>query len=345
MIIFVIIGALIGAGFASGQEIYLFFYRYGKNGILGLLICSILIGIVIYKTFIIILKNKNITNYKLFLDEIFHAKKSKKKYLNFSYISNIIINIFLLITFYIMISGFGAYFEQEFNINSIIGAIILAIICYYIFMTSIKGVTKANTIVVPILILCILIIGLKNVSQINFENIGKNITTIPKGWFLQSIIYCSYNIILLIPVLVNLREYLKSKKQIIKISVLTGIIVFILAINIYLLMVNVDVNFKNLEMPAVYVISQKFANFRGIYGIVILLSIFTTAISIGMGFLENVVKNKKNYPQIAAIMCISSVLVSKIGFSNLVKILFPVFGYLGLLQIIFIFVRFHKLHT
>ena len=30
MIIFTIIGALIGAGFASGQEIYLFFYKYGK---------------------------------------------------------------------------------------------------------------------------------------------------------------------------------------------------------------------------------------------------------------------------------------------------------------------------
>ena len=41
----VIIGALIGAGFASGQEIFSFFYIYGKNGIYGILIMSILIGI------------------------------------------------------------------------------------------------------------------------------------------------------------------------------------------------------------------------------------------------------------------------------------------------------------
>ena len=34
MIIFSIIGALIGAGFASGQEMYLFFYRFGIYGIL-----------------------------------------------------------------------------------------------------------------------------------------------------------------------------------------------------------------------------------------------------------------------------------------------------------------------
>ena len=35
-IVLVIIGALVGAGFASGQEIYSFFYLYGKNGIYGI---------------------------------------------------------------------------------------------------------------------------------------------------------------------------------------------------------------------------------------------------------------------------------------------------------------------
>ena len=70
-----------------------------------------------------------------------------------------------------------------------------------------------------------------------------------------------------------------------------------------------------------------------IYGIVILGSIFTTAISLGISFLQNTVKNKKSYTQIALIMCITSVIISKIGFSNLVNILYPIFGYLGILQI------------
>ena len=37
-IIFVVIGALIGAGFASGQEIYVFFYSYGIKGFIGIII-------------------------------------------------------------------------------------------------------------------------------------------------------------------------------------------------------------------------------------------------------------------------------------------------------------------
>ena len=39
-IVFVIIGTVIGAGFASGQEIYLFFFSYGIKGLIGILISS-----------------------------------------------------------------------------------------------------------------------------------------------------------------------------------------------------------------------------------------------------------------------------------------------------------------
>ena len=65
--VFVIIGTVIGAGFASGQEIYIFFYQYGLNGILGIIFSSFLIGIVIYKVLNICKKNQ-VKNYKGFLN-------------------------------------------------------------------------------------------------------------------------------------------------------------------------------------------------------------------------------------------------------------------------------------
>ena len=73
---FVIIGTLIGAGFALGQEVYTFFFSYGINGILGIIISSLIIGYTIYKTFKIIEKN-NIKNYKEFLDFFIKMKKLK----------------------------------------------------------------------------------------------------------------------------------------------------------------------------------------------------------------------------------------------------------------------------
>ena len=47
--VFVIVGAVVGAGFASGQEIYSFFNIYNENGLIGIIISSILLGIIIYK--------------------------------------------------------------------------------------------------------------------------------------------------------------------------------------------------------------------------------------------------------------------------------------------------------
>ena len=151
-VVFVIIGTLIGAGFASGQEIYTFFFSYGINGILGIVISSSIIGFTIYKTFKIVEKN-NIKNYKDFLN--FFIKNEKIKEL-----INSVINIFILVSFYIMIAGFGAYLEQEINLNNFIGSSILAILCIILFKTNINGIVKINEILIPILI--VVVLGIRN---------------------------------------------------------------------------------------------------------------------------------------------------------------------------------------
>ena len=333
-VVFVIIGTFIGAGFASGQEIYLFFFSYGINGLIGILISSILMGYVIYKTLKII-KQYNVQNYKEFLDRIIYKKTTKyNKNSSIAKVINLVVNTFTLVTFFIMIAGFGTYFAQEFGINQLVGSFILATITYIILNTSVKGVVKANGIIVPILIILVGIIGILNIKNLPLLQI-KNYM-IPNNnieFILQAVLYASYNSILLIPVLITLNKYIKNKKQITKISILSSVIIAIMSTLIFLLLTKVDVDIEKLEMPAVYVVSNMFYILKYLYGFVILGSIFTTTISLGMSFLQNTSKNEKSYSHIALIMCITSVIVSKIGFSNLVNLLYPVFGYLGLLQI------------
>lgn len=331
-IVFVIIGTLIGAGFASGQEIYVFFFSYGIEGFIGIIISSVVMGVLIYKTLGIINKY-NINSYKDLLDILIKNKK-ENKYFNFKNIINLIINISILVTFFIMIAGFGAYFEQQFGINSLVGSSILAILNFVIFLTSVKGVIKANELLVPMLIVFLVIIGFINIIDINIVKLGNYIIrTNQSNYILSAIIYASYNSILLIPVLITLKKYINTKKQILFISLISTIIVILLATIIFLILIRVDVDITKLEMPAVYVVSNIFKFLEVIYGFIILGSIFTTSISLGTSFLQNVSKNKKSYTQIATIMCITSVLISKIGFSNLINLLYPIFGYLGLIQI------------
>ena len=108
----------------------------------------------------------------------------------------------------------------------------------------------------------------------------------------------------------------------------------ILALSIYIAMIKIDVNINNLEMPISYIVSNQFPYLKILYGIVILASILTTAISLGEGLIQNICKNQKNKKIILIFICITSIPISQIGFSNLINILYPIFGYLGLIQII-----------
>ena len=149
-IVFVITGAIVGAGFASGQEVYLFFFSHGIKGIIGIVISSFIIGVVISKTLKIINDN-NINTYNEFLDYLIKNKKKKL-------LINSIINIFILVTFYIMIAGFGAYLQQEYKIDITLGSAILSLLCFIILKSNVKGFVKSNEILIPILLIVITVI-------------------------------------------------------------------------------------------------------------------------------------------------------------------------------------------
>ena len=325
--VFVTIGTLIGAGFASGQEIYIFFYQYGIKGILGIIISSMLLSFVTYKV-LNISKEKEVTNYKSFLNKFI----KQERYLE---IFNSIMNIFILITFYIMIAGFGAYFEQQWGIHALIGSTLLAFICYFVFLRDVSGLIKVSQYIVPLLIGSLLLIGM---NVIDFRNIFEMIHYVPENtswkWILDSVLYGSYNTILLIPVLIALRNLISNRKEQGMISVLTAIFIIFLSFIVFFMLGKINGNIQNLEMPAVYVASKISPIFEYLYGFIILSSILTTSISLGTSLLENIANTKEKYKQYAILICISSILVSNIGFSNLVNLLYPIFGYIGLVQII-----------
>ena len=106
---------------------------------------------------------------------------------------------------------------------------------------------------------------------------------------------------------------------------------------IYVLLMKPNADISNLEMPVVYVIRTFFSKFKAIYAFIILASIFTTSISIGIGLLQNVSKSKKSYTQFVLFMCITSLIISNFGFSKLVNFVYPLFGYIGIIQILLIF--------
>ena len=66
------------------------------------------------------------------------------------------------------------------------------------------------------------------------------------------------------------------------------------------------------------------------------MSIFTTAISVGTSFIRNINKSKEKSNWLIAFMCLSSIIFSNFGFTNLINLIYPILGILGLLQIYYI---------
>lgn len=275
------------------------------------------------------IRDKEVENYHQYIEAIGIHHRLKE-------IINIIINIFLLISFYIMVAGFCTYFQQEFGISTLIIGIIMATVCYFTFINSIEGVTKTNTILIPILIVIIIFIGMKN--ELSIENLLGNIQEIPvtrENWLISSIEYASYNSILLIPILIGLKKYSYHHEK--SISIISAILFLILSLILYNLICTEKSQIQNIELPLVHIVKQYGKMYQYICGTVIVAAIFTSAVSAGYGFIQNCAKNQKSYQKIAMLICISSLFVIRIGFSKLVDLLYPVFGLLSLIQLFFIF--------
>ena len=305
-----------------GQEIYSFFYSFGIWGILGIIIASIFLGIIIYKT-LIISKKYNLNSYNELLNKIVKNKLIKK-------IIKIIINIFLISSFYIMIAGFSAYFYQEYSINKIISSLILVILCYITFNKNAEKIIQINTILIPIIIVIFIIFGINNIKSIENVELIKSENNF--FWIISGIIYTSYNSITLIGLTGIMNKYMKNKKNCIEVAILTSIIFMALAIIIYLLLINLN---TQVEIPMLYIANKFGGLYKILYSVIILIAIFTTAISEGYSFLANI-SNKKTYRIINFVMCALGIPISLLGFANLVNIVYPIFGVVGMLQITYL---------
>lgn len=316
----VIIGTIIGAGFASGKEISLFFARYGMAGLIGILLTVLIIGLIIYKTLKESLEN-GISSYSDLL--IF----KKVKHTN---LINNCVNIFVLATFIIMVAGFRSYIKEITGSDALMLTIIFSFICYLVFNKKVTGIINSNKYLVPILIILILTIAVSyNISATNDINENREFIGNP---FVSSIIYAGYNSIIITPVIISLAKKIKDKKDCKKVAILSMTLISFLFFSIFITLIKGGEMCQNAEFPMLNISKQIGGNiYSEIYSVIIIISIFTSAISSGYAYLNSKKREMKNYKITSAIICSIAVLSSTIGFANLVQYLYPIFGIIGII--------------
>lgn len=326
-IIFVLIGTFVGAGFASGKEIFNFFTCYSYYSIISIIIFSFFIFLLIFKC-LNIKSNLKINSYSEF---IFYLEK-KYKLFNYKFFL-FIINIYLASSFYIMIIALTSLFNYQFNIAKFTTIAITIFICFFIFYKkNINFIYTINSILMPILIIFIFFLCLLNT---NFNNINFNISN-NINFFIaifMGLLYFSYNSLLLIPIIFDLKI---TPKNNLAISFIFSIIIFFIVFFINLLLLCFYNLVCNLELPILYITNSCTKIFSFFYFFIFLSAIFTTMISSGYSFINNF--NKNNFILKLFLFLIFAFIFSEFSFSSLINFFYPFFGLIGFIQIFLIFI-------
>lgn len=305
----VLIGTFIGAGFASGQEILQYFGVFGKLGIAGAAISCLLMGVFTYCT------ADNIT--------CLGEREYINRVCNFKWV-NWLLNCYMVLIFCTMITAFGECLQQVFGFPKIYGVILIDAVTIIILYFGASGVVKLNAIVTPLII-----------SGIIFALFANNTVDVfsYNNFVTSAVIYTSYNIISMPFVMVGMKDMLATRKNIISCSVIFGGTIFILAMCILKLLKLAD---PSAPIPLLSVVSE---NYVYAFIFVLAMSMITTAVSNGYGFINTIALNKNIS---LVFLGIFAVLFSLFSFSFIVKYLYRFFGYMGLYILLINFCIFMK---
>lgn len=333
-ILTVLLGTIIGAGFISGAEINLFFNSIGIFGLFGVIISSIILGLTIYFS---------LTNNNKSYNELIRSNLNNK-ILKFILLG--MINIFLIISYFIMIAGLSSFFSESINIDYFISSIISILIIFIIVNGDINRIEKFNKLFVPFLIILLFLLPFlvkdTNLLSLNLYSNNDFNNNFNINFFILGLIYASYNSISLIPIAIKLKESNNiSRKKSLYISLVFSCIISICGIILFILLESNKQFMKN-EIPLLDIISNKKKYLKLLVQIAIAISIVSTAVSLQYAAILNIEKNKDNYLRDIIIMNIISIIVSRLGFQTLIKIFYPLFGLIGILNFIILMKNYFK---
>ena len=325
------IGTVIGAGFATGQEVLQFFSCFGIWGAAGLAVVTFLF--IVFG--LIIMDYGKKLHARSHLDIIrFTGRKVP------GMIVDLIIIFFLFGGLSTMIAGTGALFEQQFHLPGLLGNSIMAIITAATVLAGIRGVINSISLVVPLLLAAVVGIGIFSLANTppDFAAVPDvPVNGILSNWFIAAILYVSYNTVTSIAVLGPLGAQTNHKKAIKNGAVLGGLGLGAASFMIFLAISGNIANVSGVEVPMLYLagILSPFAQI--IYAIVLAAAIYTTAVGSLYGFaarFTDVQKSSANGRFVIIAVTLGAFWASQLGFSNLVKYLYPLVGYGGIMLLI-----------
>lgn len=337
MLVMGYLGAVIGAGFASGQEIVQFFVAYGNYGLQGCIIATGLFALC--GAMLLYLAHRwQVSNYQ---DMLYRMMGERMGVL-----VDFLLAIFLFLGISTMLSASGAVFYEHLYLPKNLGIFLAYGMVVAFLLTGKRGLIVSYNLLVPLKIILLLLISGYAAFCVEGQSMEVYTTFVSPSkaqfWLLSSLLYVAYNFSL---AMVVLSEYqtIGERGDGITGAIWGGLILGILVMVNYIALSRFLPVVMHYEVPMLYVAGKISLPAKHVYTLVLWVGILTTAIANAYGFAQRFAGFTGLSYRICLVLCMTLALpVSMRSFSSLVSKIYPLFGILGILIITMLMYRTTK---
>lgn len=318
------VGAVMGAGFASGQEIQQFFARFGQWGLMGVLVSALLFSLLGW-VMLDLQQRWRISTYTAFFQRLLGYQIGK--------IADALVSALLFVGMLAMLSGSGAVFQEYFGLSRWIGIFSTTLIIALALWFKGEGVLWINSVLIPLkfaFCLGIAVLAIIWASVGDGEGLVVEDSLLIRNWVSSAVLYVSFNLTLAMVVFASLGKEVQRPGA--RLGAIGGGLAlggFAMVIGMALIRFS-DVS--GFEIPMV-AIAGKLGDWPAfLYVSVLWLAMLTAAIGNGFSLVSRIVDTRRlNYSKATNFLLLAAFSLAGVKFSQIVKVGYPIFGYLGLI--------------
>lgn len=317
-----LMGTMIGAGFASGQELVQFFLSLGPGAPAAVMLMT---GLLMGASFLVrsLARQWETASYDDFLLRLLGRWYRP---------ADTAITAFLFAGLAIMFAGAGAVARQYFGWPPRAGILTCAGLAFIGSLGRGRGVLFLNSLLVPLMTGILILIALMARPLA-----GGPLEPVPAGllvsdnWILNACLYVTYNMVGIMVLLVSLPGYQRGSLG----AALGGLFLGLLIYMLVWALGQLPREDLLSELPLLSLVDRYHPELRGWYALALLLAMVTTAASNLFGLAERMGRDSRFPPAlVAVVILVLAIPVASGGFAYLIGLIYPFFGYLGLLLVL-----------
>lgn len=329
-IAFTYVGTVIGAGFASGQEILQFFTVYGNYSAFSILLTAFLFVWVGIR----LLRMGYESRSRSFRDTI------KMIFGRLSPLVNGYMLLAIVMVAAAMLAGAGALFEEYISVPFYIGVIITAVVVWAFVASGLKGIFAINAWIIPVILLFNLFVFAYSLLMDDYTYEFMPVFDVTAFDIVKSAVsYASFNIVLALGVLIPAGSEVDDPRALKVGGALGGSILgaMLLASNYSLMRCVPEV--YEFEVPMLYIVYRMGPFFSMAFVMVMWGAILTTLVANAFSVACAINDVFKLSMHAALLMTIAAcVALSFVGFSRIVAFVYPLLGIIGFIVICAMFI-------